>query len=191
MEEIAGEKSAVWQSKEHKGPPRITKKPRFVRPMKATAVTEFPTDGDWIYEVKWDGYRALALKQRDDIQLLSLKEKSLTSDFPAVAQALGNLAAQTAVVDGEIVAVDAQGRPSFQVLQNRRKLGRGWNIVYYAFDLLNLEGADLQGLPLHARKAKLRELIAATRSPVVRYSAELAGTPAAVIRAVGRAGLEG
>jgi bifunctional non-homologous end joining protein LigD len=210
MEQIAGEKSAVWrsnrsnaggafaprQSKQkkpsgHKGPIRKQKAPRFVKPMKATAVTELPGEGDWIYEIKWDGYRALALKHGEEVQLLSLKEKSLTSDFPSVTEAAGKLAAQTAIVDGEIVAVDAAGRPSFQVLQNRKKLGRGWNIVYYAFDLLNLEGDDLQHHPLQERRAKLKTLIAQTGSPTLRYSAELSGTAEAVIRTVRSAGLEG
>jgi bifunctional non-homologous end joining protein LigD len=176
-----------------KGPSHIRKQkaPRFVKPMKATAVTELPAEGDWIYEIKWDGYRALGMKHGDDVRLLSLKEKNLTSDFPGVAEALRGLAADTAVVDGEIVAVDAQGRPSFQVLQNRKSLGRGWSVVYYAFDLLNLEGDDLQRLALHERKAKLRQLITKTASSTLRYSAELSGTPAAIIRTVGGAGLEG
>jgi bifunctional non-homologous end joining protein LigD len=159
--------------------------------MKATAVTELPEEGDWIYEVKWDGYRALSLKHGDDVRLLSLKEKNLTSDFPEVATAMRALAAQTAIVDGEIVAVDAQGRPSFQVLQNRKTLGRGWTVVYYAFDLVSLEGKDLQQLPLHERKDRLKALIAETGSPILRYSAELSGTPNAVIRTVAAAGLEG
>jgi bifunctional non-homologous end joining protein LigD len=208
MEKIAGEKSAVWgahaPSRAVSGAsPEISsaesarktggrgRSPRFVRPMKATAVTELPPEGDWIYEIKWDGYRALGMKHGDDVRLLSLKEKNLTSDFPGVAQAMRGLAADTAVVDGEIVAVDAKGRPSFQVLQNRKSLGRGWSVVYYAFDLLNLEGDDLQRLPLHERKARLRGLVAKTASATVRYSAELSGTPAAIIRTVGGAGLEG
>jgi bifunctional non-homologous end joining protein LigD len=159
--------------------------------MKATAVTELPGEGDWLYEIKWDGYRALCLKHGNAVRVLSLKEKNLTSDFPGVAEAMGDLAADTAVVDGEIVAVDSQGRPSFQVLQNRKTMGRGWSVVYYAFDLLNLEGEDLQRLPLHARKEKLKKLIAESASPILRYSAELSGTPAAVIRTVAAAGLEG
>jgi bifunctional non-homologous end joining protein LigD len=212
MEEIAGQRTAVWRSdlsssvegdlapgqaksrrSGRKGPSHITKQkpPRFVRPMKATAVTELPKEGDWIYEVKWDGYRALALKHGDDVRLLSLKEKNLTSDFPEVAAAMRALAAETAVVDGEIVAVDAQGRPSFQVLQNRKTLGRDWTVVYYAFDLVALEGEDLQQLPLHERKARLKALIAQTGSPILRYSAELSGTQRAVIRTVAAAGLEG
>jgi bifunctional non-homologous end joining protein LigD len=154
-------------------------------------VTELPEEGDWIYEVKWDGYRALSLKHGDDVRLLSLKEKNLTSDFPEVAAAMRAMAAHTAMVDGEIVAVDAQGRPSFQVLQNRKTLGRGWTVVYYAFDLVSLEGEDLQQLPLHDRKARLKALIAKTGSPILRYSAELSGTRSAVIRTVAADGLEG
>src|SRR5256714_3661918 len=196
MEQIAGEKSAVWRSnretkRDIRLPIKKTKAPRFVRPMKATAVTELPEEAEWIYEIKWDGYRALGIKHGEDVRLLSLKEKSLTSDFPGVAKAMGELAAGTAVVDGEVVAVNAQGRPSFQVLQNRKTLGRGWSVVYYALDLLNLEGENLQQLPLQERKSKLKTLIAKTASPFLRYSAELSGTPAAVIRTVGAAGLEG
>ena len=101
------------------------------------------------------------------------------------------LDAGTAVVDGEIVAVDAKGRPSFQVLQNRKSVGQRWSVVYYAFDLLNLEGQDLQRRPLHERKTKLKSLIAETDSTTLRYSAELSGTPAAIIRTVAAAGLEG
>jgi bifunctional non-homologous end joining protein LigD len=198
MEQIAGERSAVWRSNRGSGstesrPTRKAKAkaPQFVRPMKATAVTALPEEGDWIYEIKWDGYRALGLKDGEDVRLLSLKEKNLTSDFPGVAEAMGGLAAKRATVDGEIVAVDAEGRPSFQVLQNRKALGRGWTVVYYAFDLLQLDGEDLQRLPLHVRKAKLKALLAATGSPALRYSAELTGRPAAVIRTVAAAGLEG
>jgi bifunctional non-homologous end joining protein LigD len=212
MEEIAGERTAVWHSDRSsnvgeviapreaksrpsgpKGPSHIAKQkpPEFVKPMKATAVAELPEEGDWIYEVKWDGYRALSLKHGDNVRLVSLKERNLTTDFPEVAAAMRDLAAETAVVDGEIVAVDAQGRPSFQVLQNRKTLGRGWTVVYYAFDLVNSEGEDLQHLPLHERKARLKTLIAKTRSPILRYSAELTGTRTAVIRTVAAAGLEG
>ncbi|MEY2561422.1 MAG: bifunctional non-ous end joining protein LigD, partial [Verrucomicrobiota bacterium] len=195
MEQIAGEKSAVWRSNRNSkaagaSVPRRhpAKAPQFIKPMKATAVTELPQAGEWIYEIKWDGYRALGLKHGDAVRLLSLKEKNLTSYFPGVAEAMRGLTAETAVLDGEIVAVDAQGRPSFQVLQNRKKLGRDWTVVYYAFDLLNLEGKDWQRLPLHERKAQLKKLIANSASPTLRYSAELSDTPAAVIRTVAAAG---
>jgi len=162
--------------------------PPFVSPMKATAVTELPKGDEWIYEVKWDGYRALGMKHGDDARLLSLKEKDLTSDFPTVAGAVRSIRASTASIDGEIVAVDSNGCPSFQALQNRASLGNDWQIVYYAFDLLNLEGEDWTKRPLHKRKEKLREILEASG---VRYNANLSGSPADITRTIETAGLEG
>lgn len=114
--------------------------------MRATLVEELPEGPEWIYEVKWDGNRALAAKHGDAVRLLSLKGKDLSNDFPAVVRSVRSVQANTALLDGEIVAVDAEGRPSFQALQNRASLGRAWHIVYYSFDLLNLEGEDLRHL---------------------------------------------
>jgi bifunctional non-homologous end joining protein LigD len=156
--------------------------------MKATAVTQLPEGDDWLYEVKWDGYRVLALKHDDDVRLLSLKEKDLTSDFPAVAEAVRALEAGTALLDGEVVAIDARGCPSFQALQNRASSGRNWQIVYYAFDLLDLDGKNFINTRLDERKAKLRELLAGS---AVRYNAELSGSAAEVVKTVRAAGLEG
>ena len=156
--------------------------------MKATAVAELPAGEEWIYEVKWDGYRVVALKQNDDVRLLSLKEKSLTADFPGVAQAVKTINAETAAIDGEVVAIDAKGCPSFQALQNRASTGRKWQIVYYAFDLLNLDGQDWTKKPLVQRKERLRELL---ESSDVRYNAELRGNVNAIVRTVKDAGLEG
>jgi bifunctional non-homologous end joining protein LigD len=168
--------------------PKRTAVPHFIAPMKATAVAELPKGDEWIYEVKWDGYRALGLKHGDDVRLLSLKEKDLTSDFPAVAGALGSVSARTALIDGEIVAVDSKGCPSFQALQNRASMGRDWQIVYYAFDLLNLEGEDWTKRTLESRKKKLRDVLEGSD---VRYNANLSGSPEAVFRTIQSAGLEG
>jgi bifunctional non-homologous end joining protein LigD len=217
MEQIAGKGAAVWRSdREVNGskcstanPQRPTLKKekrtaakreaegrsgaaaKFVKPMKATAVAQLPEGDEWIYEIKWDGYRAMALKQGNEVRLLSLKEKNLTSDFPDVAQAIGELEADTAVIDGEIVAVNAEGCPSFQVLQNRKKLGRGWSIVYYAFDLLSVEGKDLLHRPLRDRKARLNEVIETSGSGVIRYNADLTGSAKTILATVAEAGLEG
>ena len=213
MDDIAREKTRVWKSSRTEGSKHLSAErsgqkskegvarhgkqrllpvpaPAFVQPMKATAVMHLPEGDEWSYEIKWDGYRALALKHGNDVRLLSLKEKSLTTDFPSVVSALRNLAAHTAVLDGEIVAVNAEGCPSFQVLQNRKKLGRGWSIVYYAFDLLNRDGEDLRRRPLQERKARLRDLLK-NPAATVRYNADLAGTAEAVLRSVKEAGLEG
>jgi len=161
---------------------------RFIKPMKATAVTELPNGDEWIYEVKWDGYRALGLKHGRNARLLSLKDKDLTSDFPAVAEAVRSIDADTATIDGEIVAIDSKGCPSFQALQNRASLGNDWQVVYYAFDLLNFEGEDWTKKPLRERKEKLREIL---QDSEVRYNANLSGSPEAILRTIKSAGLEG
>ncbi len=88
------------------------------------------------------------------MRLLSLKDKDLTSDFPAVAEALRSIRATTATTDGEIVAVDSKGCPSFQALQNRASLGKDWQVVYYAFDLLNFEGERLDQKAVARTKGK-------------------------------------
>jgi len=138
--------------------------------------------------VKWDGYRALVLKHGPTVRLLSLKKRDLTTDFPSVAAAAKQLAAESAVIDGEIVAINAEGCPSFQALQNRASLGRDWQIVYYAFDLLSLDGADLKNEPLAARKSKLREVV---ESAPLRFNAALQGSADTVVATVKAAGLEG
>jgi len=203
LEQIKDDNSAVWQSGRSVGngkprsspaiatPPESAgpfNAPQFVRPMKATLTKNLPAGPDWLYEIKWDGYRAMAAKHGSSVRLLSLKNKNLNSDFPAVVEAVRGVTAHTALLDGEIVAVNHEGKPSFQILQNRNSLGRGWHIVYYAFDLLNLDGADLTRLPLEERKSRLKEIVA---DSAVRYSAELNGTPAAILAAVKKAGLEG
>ena len=85
---------------------RFPEFPRFVRPMKATAVTQLPEDDGWIYEIKWDGYRVVAAKAGEEVRLLSLKEKNLTADFPAVADAVRGLGVERALIDGEVVAME-------------------------------------------------------------------------------------
>jgi bifunctional non-homologous end joining protein LigD len=162
--------------------------PEFVPPMRATLVDKLPEGPEWMYEVKWDGYRALAAKHGDSIRLLSLKNKDLADSFPKVIDALKTVRAHTVLLDGEIVAVDANGHPSFQALQNRTSLGREWHIVYYALDLLRLEGEDLKHLPLEERKEKLKQVVKGSK---VRLSAELPGTPTEILPTIKRAGLEG
>jgi bifunctional non-homologous end joining protein LigD len=156
--------------------------------MKATAVRKLPEGDQWLYEIKWDGYRALALKHGKTVRLLSLKEKDLTNDFLAVAGAVRSVNVDTALIDGEIVALDLKGCPSFQALQNRASVGSKWQIVYYAFDLLNFEGEDWTKKPLHERKQKLRGILEG--SPV-RYNANLSGSAEEIVRTIESAGLEG
>lgn len=156
--------------------------------MKATLVGQLPVGDEWLYEIKWDGYHALAARRGHSVRLLSLKNKNLSNDFPAVMEAVRGVAADAVLIDGEIVAVDKRGCPSFQMLQNRASLGRDWQIVYYAFDLLELEGEDWKARPLTERKQRLQKLLSGSE---VRYNAELLGSAEAVVRTVRQAGLEG
>jgi bifunctional non-homologous end joining protein LigD len=162
-------------------------KPAFVEPMAAKVVQELPEGDQWLYEVKWDGYRALLLKHGARVEIRSRNNKDLTSAYPTVAAGAARLRAESTVVDGEIVAIDASGRPSFQALQHRTAKS-GHTIGFYAFDVLHLEGEDLTPLTLEKRKAHLPRLLAGTG---LLLSDALPGTAAQVIDAVSRLGLEG
>src|SRR4051812_772844 len=91
--------------------------PRFVEPMKCRLLAQLPTGTDWIYEIKFDGYRGLAIKDGEEVRLLSRNNKDLGSRFPGIVRALQKLPCERIVLDGEVVALDANGRSSFQSLQ--------------------------------------------------------------------------
>lgn len=156
--------------------------------MAAQPVKALPEGSEWLYELKLDGYRALLLKQGKEIRILSRNEKDLTPMYPGIAAAGLHLNAEQAVVDGEIVALAEDGRPSFQALQHRGSHPRHL-IVFYAFDLLHLNGRDLMQEPLRARRAQLPELIG--NSATLRVSRDLPGRAADVVQALRAAGLEG
>jgi bifunctional non-homologous end joining protein LigD len=158
----------------------------FVSPMAALLVDKLPSGDEWLYEAKFDGYRALAFKDGRAVTILSRKGNDLTRDYPQVAAAVGALAATRAVIDGEIVAFDAQGRPSFQQLQHRT--AKGTAIRFFAFDLLRLNGSNLMDVPLETRRKKLAHLL---QNSGVEFSQELPGTAQQVIDAVAAVGLEG
>ena len=113
--------------------------PAFVEPMEAKLVDSIPP-GDWIYEIKFDGYRALALRGGSETRLLSRNEKDLGSKFPEVKDSIAALDVQDSIIDGEIVALDEKGRSSFQLLQAFDMGEKRPPIVFYAFDLLRLNG---------------------------------------------------
>jgi DNA ligase D-like protein (predicted ligase) len=160
---------------------------QFIPPMAAQMVTELPEGPEWVYEVKFDGYRALVMKAGDRIAIRSRNDKDLTRAYPSVLQAARQLQAGSLTLDGEIVALDTAGRPSFQALQHRSAHPHHV-IVYYAFDLLSLDGEDLTSLPLATRRARLEPLV---RGPVILLSEVLGGRASDVITAVRSLGLEG
>lgn len=161
----------------------------FIEPMKARLVAA-PPPGDWIYEIKLDGFRALAFKQGNEVKLLSRNENDLGTKFPEVVESMAQLEAKEAILDGEIVALDPKGRSSFQLLQARELGQERPPIYYYAFDLLRLGGKDLRSLPLIDRKAQLEKLL--KKPPdTLRFSASLEGDATTLLKEAQRLGLEG
>lgn len=154
--------------------------------MAATLVSALPSGDEWLYEAKFDGYRAIALKDGAVVKILSRRGHDLTRSYPAVQKAVAALRAKTAALDGEIVAFDEEGKPSFQQLQHRTV--RSAAIRFFVFDLLHLNGNDLVNLPLEERRTRLAEIV---QGSSVEFSAELPGTPDEVMHAVAQVGLEG
>ena len=140
--------------------------PRRVSPMLATSTAEPFDDPDWLFEIKLDGYRAIAEVSGREVALYSRNNLSFNKKFPSLPGSLASLDVE-AVFDGEVVALDENGRSYFQLLQNYRRTGKG-NIAYFIFDLLYLNGEDLRNQPLLARKERLRALL--PDLPELRYS---------------------
>ncbi len=165
-------------------------KARFVEPMKAKLVEKPPATGDWIYELKFDGIRLIAVKTDKKISLLSRNQNELGARFPEIVEAIKNLPAGECLIDGEVVALDEKGRSSFQLLQAREMEGRKSPVYFYAFDLLQLDGTDLVELPLDARKNVLEKLCGDAGDPI-RYSGAIGGDATRLLEEVKRRGLEG
>jgi bifunctional non-homologous end joining protein LigD len=190
----------IWQSREAPKEGRVGRKtkravkaaalPLFVEPMKAKLVAAPPPHGNWLYEIKFDGWRALALKGGSQARLLSRNEQDFGAKFPEIMESIAALDAQDAVIDGEIVALDEKGRSSFQLLQ-AYDIGQDRPpIFFYAFDILQLDGHDLKNLPLTERKSQLQNLL---KNPpgVIRYSAALGNKLEPLLEQVRQLGLEG
>ena len=165
-------------------------KPRFIEPMKPRLVERAPPGGDWLYELKFDGIRAIAVKIDNEASLRSRNGNDLGARFPEIVAAVKNLLVAECVIDGEVVALDEEGRSSFQLLQAREMEGKESPIYFYVFDLLQLEGKSLISLPLEQRKKFLEQLCADAGEPI-RFSGEIGGDAQALLAEVKRRGLEG
>ena len=156
------------------------------------------SDPAWLFELKLDGYRLLAAREREAAHLFSRNGNDLSGSFPEVTRAIAALPVSGLVLDGEVVALDETGRPSFQRLQQRAKLTRGLDIrqatvnipvTFYAFDLLAAEGFDLRPLPLVVRKQLLRKLLAPAGA--IRFLDHFEGEGEVLYQQVQKLGLEG
>lgn len=173
--------------------------PRVIHPMLATLVDAAFDDEQWLYEIKWDGYRAIAFLDGGSVRLVSRNQNDLTEAYPELRSLGDNIRARNAVLDGEIVALDEQGRPSFSLMQQRTGGGEGGRrirrtrddipVVYYVFDLLYLDGYNLMQADLEQRKQLLASIV--TPSDLVRYSDHYVGNGRALFAAAAERNLEG
>ncbi|HWZ44860.1 MAG TPA: non-homologous end-joining DNA ligase [Candidatus Saccharimonadales bacterium] len=173
--------------------------PASVAPMLAVIgdAKSMPTGADWVYEVKWDGVRALIFVDQGHASIHSRKGTLIEKQYPELLAITGSLEAQSAILDGEIVCFDEHGVPSFQLLQNRigagaksaPKLAQAQPACYFAFDLLYLNGHDLRTAPLVERKQLLSSIL--QPNTTFRYSEHFIGKGAELLEAVRERGLEG
>src|SRR5438045_2476366 len=130
-----------------------TTSPGFIPPQLATLVKQAPDGPGWLHEIKLDGYRMHARRDSGDVRLLTRTGLDRTSKYPAIAEAVAELSFRTAYLDGELCGVLPDGRTAFNLVQNAADT-RNSPLVFFLFDLLFLDGADLRGLPLIERKAR-------------------------------------
>jgi len=160
----------------------------FVEPMDCKSVESLPSGGeDWQYEIKFDGYRAIAIKQGGEVQLFSRRGKSFNSAYPEIVDALGNLRAKSFILDGELIALDQSGLHSFSLLQKRTPKRP---LHFYVFDLLHLDGKDLISLPLRRRRAQLETAFPRWPEPL-RLSPLLTGSLAEITQLIREFQFEG
>ncbi|HEX4498226.1 MAG TPA: DNA ligase D [Thermoanaerobaculia bacterium] len=145
---------------------RKAKMPSAIEPELATLVDAVPPGPEWIHEIKYDGYRVLCEIQDGEARLITRHGKDWTDRFSPIARAAEGLALSDAILDGEVVVLEPDGTTSFQSLQNALSENRQEDLVYFAFDLLYLDGHDLRGAPLLDRKAALLSLLAGCTGPI-------------------------
>lgn len=157
----------------------------------ATLASSAPAGDDWLHEIKLDGYRLVCRVAGDDVRLITRSGKDWTDRFPRLAEAAAALPCDEAVLDGEAAVLNARGISEFQALQNALSR-RHANVLYFAFDLLYLDGYDLTRAPLRARKEALAGLLAAAPADgPIRYSDHVEGHGAAFFQRACAMGLEG
>ena len=188
LDAIANDQDWVWHSNQSKSAdepsPMPIKTPRFAsiagarkapmpdnpRPQLATLVEKAPQGPDWLHEIKYDGYRLLARIERGKVRLITRGGLDWTAKFPELAQRLGELPVNTALIDGELVRLEPDGTTSFAGLQNAISNGNTAALTFFAFDLLYRDGWELSGVALEDRKAALAEIIPPNAQGMLRYS---------------------
>src|SRR3984893_16343662 len=211
MEAIASDRDRVWDSRQgeiagdSQAKAKPAKKPtathppgarkaamaETVTPQLATLAEKAPNGDEWLHEIKYDGYRLLARIEGGKVRLVTRNGLDWTAKFPALARALGELPLDPGLDDGEVVALAADGSTSFAELQDALSRRDTSGLVFYAFDLLYLDGYDLTGAALEDRKAALADIVPPGSTDVERYSDHQQGRGPDVLRHICQYGLEG
>jgi DNA ligase D-like protein (predicted ligase) len=169
-------------------PQKSKVKAAFIEPMLLLRKEKLPEGPEWLYEIKIDGYRAIAIKSGGRVQLRSRNDNDFSLRYGSIAKGLASLPNET-VIDGEVVAMDESGKPSFNILQNYGS-SEG-PLCYYAFDLLVLKGRNLMGETLTTRRALLEKEVLPRLDDPIRYSPELQASLSELVHSVKAHGLEG
>jgi bifunctional non-homologous end joining protein LigD len=204
-DEVKANRDAIWVSEQPAAVAEIDLSgavakpmPDRIEPMAATLATKAFSDPDWLFEIKWDGYRVEAVVRDGKVKLWTRNLKDAETYFPKLLSPPTWIDAKEAIVDGEVVALDEAGRPDFSLLQERiseRRIGSTGGsptagpLVYQVFDLLHLDGRSLLNVPLEDRKRLLRSVLRET--PRVRFAAHIEGEGEAFMEAARQRGLEG
>src|SRR5215469_12932808 len=159
----------------------------FVQPMECLAVPQLPNGSNWVYEIKLDGYRAVAINSNGRVSLFSKNRKSFNRQYPYIIEALSDLPENT-VIDGEVVALDDAGQPDFNLLQHSRS--QASRICYFVFDLLAYQNHDLMRLPFTDRRHIMNSALK-FQSTRIRMTQHFETSAEDMLRAVRRQGLEG
>jgi DNA ligase D-like protein (predicted ligase) len=162
-------------------------KAEFIEPMLLLRTEKLPEGPDWLFELKLDGYRALAVKKGGKVQLRSRNDNDFSKRYTGIVQALSSMPDET-VIDGEVVALDEEGRPSFHTLQNYSARA---SLHYFIFDLLVFKGRDVMAEPLVKRRELIDKHVLPKLADPIRYSPILEGSLANLIHSVKEQGLEG
>jgi DNA ligase D-like protein (predicted ligase) len=162
-------------------------KARFIEPMLLVRTENLPEGPEWLCELKLDGFRSLAIKTGGKVQLRSRNDNDFNKRYPALVKALADMPDET-VIDGEVVALDPEGRPSFNLLQ---KSAPGATLTFFIFDVLVLKGRDVMGEPLMKRRALIEKHVLPELADPIRYSPILKGSLKNLVESVKLQGLEG
>jgi bifunctional non-homologous end joining protein LigD len=185
-----GKKGAVKVKKKSTVTLPKAKFPKKIMPELATLVSEPPTGKNWIHEIKYDGYRLLALINGKSIKLMTRNSNDWTHKFKTIEQAIAKQKFKNIILDGEVVVLDEKAKSDFQLLQNTLKEG-GRPFVYYIFDILYYDQNDLTSLPLIERKKMLQQLLPKVKTGILRYSEHIVGDGLKVFKHAAKLGLEG